>query len=122
MSSCIRIKNAHFYAYHGALEEEQNIGGKFEIDVDMETDFSEAAKTDELHLTVNYHEVYKFIDKVVHGEKFYLIETLASRIAEGLLQKFEEINKLTIRVRKRNVPVGGMLDYVEAEIVKTRDE
>ena len=84
MSGHIRIKNAHFYAYHGALQEEQNIGGKFEIDVDIETDFSDAVKTDELHLTINYHRVYKFIDEIVHKDKFYLIETLASKSPIGM--------------------------------------
>lgn len=122
MSNIIRIKNAQFYAYHGALQEEQNIGGKFEVDVDIETDFSEAVINDELHLTINYHKVYQFISIIVHKEKFYLIETLAERIANGLMERFELILKLSVRVRKRSVPVGGMLDYVEAEVTKEKNE
>ena len=122
MSNNIRIKNAQFYAYHGALQEEQNIGGKFEVDVDIKTDFSEAAKNDELHLTINYHEVYKFIDEIVHKNNFYLIETLSTRIADGLMKRFELILELSVRVRKRSVPVGGMLDFVEAEVIKEKDE
>ena len=122
MSNIIRIKNAQFYAYHGALQEEQNIGGRFEVDVDIETDFTEAAKTDELHLTINYHKVYDYITEIVHKEKFYLIETLAARISERLMDNFEGIQKLSVRVRKRSVPVGGMLDYVEAEVTKERNE
>jgi len=122
MSNYIRIKNAQFYAYHGAMQEEQNIGGRFEVDVDIKTDFSEAVKNDELHLTVNYHKVYKLINEIVHRENFYLIETLACRIADELIESFEQIQELTIRVRKRSVPVGGMLDYVEAEVTKVRDE
>lgn len=122
MSGHIRIKNAHFYAYHGALEEEQSMGGKFEIDVDIETDFSEAVKSDELHLTINYHKVYQFISEIIHKDKYYLIETLASKIADGLMNNFENILKLNIRVRKRSVPVGGMLDYVEAEVIRVKDE
>jgi len=122
MSNFIRIKNAQFYAYHGALQEEQNIGGRFEVDVDIETNFADAVKNDELHLTINYHKVYQFIDEIVHKENFYLIETLSERIAEGLMERFELILKLSIRVRKRSVPVGGMLDYVEAEVTKERNE
>ncbi len=122
MSNYIRIKNAQFYAYHGAMQEEQNIGGKFEVDVDIETDFTEAVINDELHLTINYHKVYEYINKIVHRENFYLIETLAERIAQGLMESFELILKLSVRVRKRSVPVGGMLDYVEAEVVKERNE
>ncbi|MDQ7815817.1 MAG: dihydroneopterin aldolase [Melioribacteraceae bacterium] len=118
MTNIIRIKNAIFYAYHGALAEEQNIGGVFEADLDIYTDFSEAAAKDNLKLTINYDEVYKFIYKIVHGKKYYLIETLATLIADGLLEKYKNISKIAVRVRKHHVPVGGVLDYVEAEVIK----
>jgi len=122
LTNIIRIKNAQFYAYHGALKEEQNIGGKFEIDVDMYTDFSKAADKDELSLTTNYHEVYKFLDKIIHSHKYYLIETIATQIADDVLQGFAGIDKIVVKVRKRSVPVGGMLDYVEAEVIKEKNE
>lgn len=118
MTNIIRIKNASFYAYHGAHEEEQNMGGKFEADVDIYTDFTEAAKKDDLKLTINYTEVYKFINKLVHEKKYYLIETLSTVIADSLLHKYPSIKKIEVRVRKHSVPVGGVLDYVEAEVIK----
>lgn len=117
----IRIKNASFYAYHGALQEEQNMGGKFEADVDIYTDFSGAAKNDDLNKTINYEEIYKFINRIVHGKKYYLIETLASVIADELLAKNKNIKKIAVRVRKHSVPVGGVLDCVEAEVIKEND-
>ncbi|MCX7797505.1 MAG: dihydroneopterin aldolase [Melioribacter sp.] len=122
MINIIRIKNASFYAYHGALKEEQNIGGRFEADVDIYTDFSEAAAKDDLRLTINYDEVYKFIKEVVHRKKLYLIETLAMTIANELLKRYPKIHKIAVRVRKHNVPVGGVLDYVEAEVIKENGE
>ena len=122
MINVIRIKNAQFYAYHGALKEEQNIGGKFEIDVDIYTDFSEAAKNDDLHLTINYHEVYKYLEKIINVHKYFLIETIATEIANEILDFFNGVKKVVVRVRKRSVPVGGMLDFVEAEVIKEKDE
>lgn len=122
LTNIIRIKNAQFYAYHGALKEEQNIGGKFEVDVDIFTNFENAAKKDDLNLTINYHEVYKFIDKIIHSNKYYLIETIATIISEEVLNNFIEAEKIIVKVRKRSVPIDGMLDYVEAEVVKEKDE
>jgi len=122
LTNIIRIKNAQFYAYHGALKEEQNIGGKFEIDVDVYTDFSEAAKQDNLNLTTNYHEIYKFLDKIIHSHNYYLIETIAVKIANEVLNNFDGIKKIIVKVRKRSVPVGGMLDFVEAEVIKEKNE
>jgi 7,8-dihydroneopterin aldolase/epimerase/oxygenase len=122
LTNIIRIKNAQFYAYHGALQEEQNIGGKFEVDVDIYTDFTSAAKNDDLKLTINYHEVYKFLDKIIHSHKYYLIETIAAKIANEVIAHFAGIEKINVKVRKRSVPVGGMLDFVEAEVIKEKDE
>ena len=118
MTNIIRIKNATFYAYHGAMKEEQHIGGRFEADVDIYTDFTNAAKTDDLELTINYHDVYQYINKIVHDKNYYLIETLATVIADGLITEFPTVKKVAVRVRKNSVPVGGVIDHVEAEVIK----
>ncbi len=120
MKNIVRIKNALFYAYHGALKEEQIIGGKFEADVDMYFDFSSAAKTDDLSKTINYANVYKYINEVIHEKKYYLIETLATIIADNLLKHYPQLEKVNVKVRKNNVPVGGIIEYVEAEVEKNK--
>ncbi len=122
MKNIIRIKNAVFYAYHGALKEEQSIGGRYEADVELYTDFSEAATTDSLHKTINYHDVYKYINKKINEKKYYLIETIATVIADGLLSDYKSLEKVSIKIRKSNVPIGGVIDFVEAEVIKERDE
>jgi dihydroneopterin aldolase len=118
MVSIIKIKKATFYAYHGVMTEEQNVGGKFEVDVDLYVDFTEAALHDNLKDTVDYSRVYKFICKLALERKYNLIETLASKIADSILNEFTKVQKIAVRVRKHNVPVGGYVDYVEAEIIK----
>ncbi len=122
MINVVRIKNASFYAYHGAMKEEQTIGGKFEADVDMYFDFSEAAKNDDLKKTINYSDVYNFINNVIHKKKYYLIETLATIIADNLLSSYPQLEKVKVKVRKNNVPVGGIIEHVEAEVEKNRNE
>ena len=122
MTNTIRISNATFYAYHGALQEEQIIGGKFEVDIEMQTDFSKAAYTDDLSETINYDEVYKFVGSLVHSKKLFLIESLSMVIADKLLEKFSMISRCKIKVRKRSVPIGGVIDFVEAEVDKSRNE
>jgi dihydroneopterin aldolase len=34
------------------------------------------------------------------------------------LDRYKNISKIAVRVRKRNVPVGGLIDCVEAEVIK----
>lgn len=122
MLNIIRIKKATFYGYHGVLSEEQTVGGKFEADVDLYTDFSKASLKDELSETIDYHKVYKFIFRIALEEKHYLIESLATKIANELLLNFEKLQKVCVRVRKNSPPLGGVVDCVEVEVIKDRTE
>jgi 7,8-dihydroneopterin aldolase/epimerase/oxygenase len=122
MTHIIRIKKATFYAYHGVLSEEQSVGGKFEADVDMYTDFTEAALHDNLKKTIDYNAVYKFMYKLALDQKYYLIESLAYKIAVELLKKYSTISRVAVRVRKNNPPLGGVVDVVEVEVVMNRED
>jgi 7,8-dihydroneopterin aldolase/epimerase/oxygenase len=116
----IRLKNATFYAYHGAMEDEQTLGGKFECDVEMHGDFSAAAEHDSLSKTVDYERVYAFIQKTILEKKYFLLEALATRIARGVLKEFRPVASVTVRLRKPHPPVKGVIDYVEVEISERR--
>jgi 7,8-dihydroneopterin aldolase/epimerase/oxygenase len=116
----IRIKNATFYAYHGAFEDEQNLGGKFEFDVDMYCDLSAAAESDSLAKTIDYEQVYAFIHKTVLLKKYFLLEALANTIGRGLLNEFSALQRVVVKVRKPHPPVKGVIDYVEVEISQER--
>ena len=122
MINIIKIKNANFYGYHGVSDEEQYVGGKFEADIDIYTDFSEAAAGDDLNQTVDYYKVYSFLNQFTVKRKYYLIEALAVEIANELLKKFDKILKVAVRVRKNNPPLGGVVDCVEAEVIMERKE
>ncbi len=117
----IRIKNASFYAYHGVDSDEQNLGGKFEIDVEIIGDFSEAIRSDNLKKAIDYESVYSIIKKIVTQKKYYLLETLAKTIAKGLIGEFSLIHKVKVIARKPHPPVRGVVDYVEVEITETRE-
>jgi dihydroneopterin aldolase len=122
MINIIRIKKATFYAYHGVLSEEQSVGGKFEADVDIYTDFTKAAEKDSLKQTIDYGKVYQFMYKLSLERKYHLIEALAMNIADELLINFPQIDKVSVRVRKNNPPLGGVVDCVEVEIIKGRED
>ena len=116
----IRIKNAAFYAYHGVATDEQNLGGKFEVDVEVQVDLSAAAERDNLKQTVDYEALYALIQKVVTVKRYYLLESLAKTIAQGILTAFTPVAVVTVRVRKPHPPVKGVIDYVEVEVTEQR--
>ena len=84
----IRLCNMQFYGRHGVNPEEQVLGQRFEVDVDLRVDTRPAALQDDLRLTINYAQVYKAVKQIVEEERFDLIETLAETIAMHIGRQF----------------------------------
>jgi len=122
MKNIIRINRASFYAYHGVFQSEQNVGGKFEADIVIHTDFSLASEKDQLKNTIDYEKVYQVLYETAIAKKYYLIEALAGKITDELFRKFEMVEKLEVRIRKNNPPIGGVVESVEVEVIKERNE
>lgn len=121
MKGILKIQNAVFYAYHGVMTEEQNLGRKFEVDVELEYDFSLAAQTDRLEHAVNYERVYNSLKEILTENKFYLIERLSYTIGKRILEKFEKVDRVKVTVRKLHPPVGGLIDFIESTIEMKRE-
>lgn len=115
----IRLKNITFYAHHGYYEAERELGQKFEVDIELHCDLSLATESDDLKQTVDYQAIYKIAKDTFENYKFKLIETVAQKIASRILQ-LSGISDVRIRVRKPNVPLNGLLDYVEIEIFREK--
>ena len=111
----ITLNNMVFFGYHGALEQEQEIGGRYEVDIDLIGDFNKPSKSDKLSDAIDYQMVYELVREKVEHSKYHLIERLADEVAEDVLDKFK-LNKVNVRLRKRNVPIGGVIDFVEVEL------
>lgn len=113
-ASCIRLVNLTFYAHHGVHKEEHFVGSKYEVDAELYFNYSHAAQHDDITNTIDYRPVYEKIKSVLMQKKFFLIEAVAYTIAMEFLHDFSLLDSVTIKVRKRNPPIGGVCDYAEA--------
>lgn len=104
-----------FYAYHGVFPEENRLGQRFLVDLELGLHFKAAAETDDLRQTVNYAEVYEAVKVEVEGESHALLETLAERIADRLLTGFP-LEEVKVRVTKPDPPIPGHYRSVGVEI------
>jgi len=89
------------------------------VNVTIFFDLTEAAKTDDIRKTVDYKQITKDIIKLVESSEFFLIETLAERIAQVCL-KHERIIKVKVAVDK-----PGALRFarsVGVEIIRRKDQ
>ncbi|MGM0501713.1 MAG: dihydroneopterin aldolase [Bacillota bacterium] len=116
----ILLNNLAFYGYHGVLDEEQELGQKFFIDVELSADLSLAGTTDDLKQAVNYAEVYQVIKEICEEEQYDLLEALAENMAQKILEQFELVQEVQIRVKKPEAPIEGIFDYAGVELKRTR--
>lgn len=111
----ITVEGIKIYAYHGCLEEEGKIGANYIVDVFMETDFAEAAKTDDLNKTIDYVTVYNIVKQQM-GLRSKLIEHAGLRIMNELKKTLPGINKAEVKVTKLNPPMNGDVERVSIVI------
>ncbi|HHS95289.1 MAG TPA: dihydroneopterin aldolase [Phaeodactylibacter sp.] len=95
----IALEGLKFYAYHGVYKEEELMGNHFEVDIYIMTDFEEAAKSDDVYQTINYETVYLICQSAMR-KRVKLIETLSLNIMNGLKRQYNNIEEMTVRIRK----------------------
>lgn len=119
----ILLEGMRFYAYHGVNPEERVLGQRFSVDVALAVDLRRAGRGDDLGETVSYSDVYKLTRRIVEGEPRHLIEAVAEAIASAMLREFPPVKRVTVTVRKTEVPLkGAMLDAAGVRVTRSRAE
>ena len=117
----IELRGLRFVAAHGALEEERQRAQPFEVDLDLYADLREAGRTDDLGRTVDYAAVCEAVRAVVEGPHVDLLETLAERVAEQVLEAAgQTASAVTVWARKLRPPVAYQLASVAVRAHRTR--
>lgn len=107
----ILLEDMEFFAYHGCFKEEQIIGNRFLVNLEIDTDTTVAEASDHLHDTVNYQAVYQLVKEQMQA-KSHLLEHIAHRITGSVFGAFPEVTSLKVKVSKMNPPMGGKMDSV----------
>ena len=107
----ITVSGIKLYAYHGCMKEEAKIGSDYEVDVVLEADLSEAAMTDDLTQTIDYVAVNKIVAEEM-AIRSKLLEYVAKRIIDKLVDNHPEIVSIEVSVAKLNPPIDGNVDRV----------
>lgn len=112
----ILIEGIKLYAYHGCLDEEAKIGGSYVVDVTIETDFAEAAKTDQLSETIDYVDVYDIVKKQM-AVRSKLIEHVGQRILDEMALRFKTMGYAEVKVTKISPPMNGNVQQVSVVLI-----
>jgi dihydroneopterin aldolase len=106
----ISIHGAEFFAYHGFYAEEQKIGNRYLVDVEVSFLPLTSLKEDQLANTIDYEQLYHMIEGQMKQTK-KLIETVAQAIVDQIKDTYPVIEKIQISIKKLSPPLQGKVDY-----------
>ncbi len=112
------LQGMSFQGRHGVRPAEREHPQEFRVDVEVECDLAQAGRTDRLEDTVDYTRVRAVAKEVIEGESFKLIESLADRIADGVLQ-LHGVVAVSVRIAKRPESMSP-IDAAAVHINRTR--
>ncbi len=107
----IYLKNIRLYSYHGCMDEEKKIGSDYVVNLKVKTDLSASSKSDNLADTVDYVNLYSIVKEEM-DQRAKLLETVADRIINRVLKEHPDVIKASVKVAKKNPPIGGNVEEV----------
>ena len=117
----IVMSRMEFYGYHGVLSEENMLGQRFYVDLELFLELKKSGESDNILDTVNYADVYLETKQIVEGRSYKLIEAVAENIASHLLDTYTVVNGITVRLTKPHPPFDIHFAGVTVEIHRKRN-
>ena len=117
MTDYVSVRDLAVQTVIGVHEWERDVEQTLLVSVDMASDVTKAAATDDLADALDYSAVAEIIAVVLREGKFRLIETAAERVAGRLLAEFP-LAWLRLELRKP-IAAGGYTAVITLE--RTRE-
>jgi dihydroneopterin aldolase len=116
MNSKISIVDLEVFYRVGVPDAERAQPQRLLLTVEMESDFSAAAKTDSIADTIDYFAVTQRLLKFGDGKSWKLIEKLAADMSDAILTEFKP-QCVLVEVKKFIIPQAH---YVSVALTKHR--
>ncbi|MDR3359790.1 MAG: 2-amino-4-hydroxy-6-hydroxymethyldihydropteridine diphosphokinase, partial [Bifidobacteriaceae bacterium] len=117
----IELRGVTARGKHGLLPQEREDGQVFKVDLALHLDTRDVSRTDVLADTVDYSQAARVAVELIEGEPVHLIETLAARIAEAVLE-LGSVKVADVTVHKPEAPLGVEFDDVSVRVRRAAQE
>jgi dihydroneopterin aldolase len=122
MSDRIFINGLSLHAYHGVMAYEAKVGQTFTIDLELDIDLSDAARSDKVIDTVSYDKVVTCTSEAFCAQRYRLIEAAASRVADAVLTAFPRVRSIAVTIHKPHAPIAATFSDVGVTLVRNRNK
>ncbi|GAA4102327.1 dihydroneopterin aldolase [Mucilaginibacter panaciglaebae] len=102
----VALHGVEFFAYHGFYPEEQKLGSRFVVDIEVEFIPANDIAEDDLNNTVNYEQLYEIACEEMKLTK-KLIETVAQGIINNIVKQYDFVDVVKLTINKLNPLIGA---------------
>jgi|SRR5690625_1340825 len=118
----VQLNQMQFYGFHGLFPEENKLGQRFYVDIELFLDLKQAGMSDRMEDSIDYGLVYEYTKEIVEGQAKNLVEAVAEQIADRLLNNFNLLDACKVRVIKPDPPIVGYYESVSVEIFREKSQ
>ena len=111
----IELRGILLHGYHGVLDEERHDGQRFIVDVELDLEHEQAARTDEIEEAVDYRRVVARVREVSDARAYHLLEAFSAALADALLEDFP-VSAVRVRVRKPDVVLDPPVEFAAVSV------
>ena len=117
----ISIEDVRFYATHGVFEQEQIVGNEFSVSVCVEMPVIETIENDDLADTISYADIYDVVSFEMK-QTSKLIENVAYRILTGIRKRWNEVDKISVKIEKLSPPIMSFEGKALVSLIYEKDK
>jgi len=107
----VGLQSVEVYGHVGFYPEERKMGRLFRVDAEVEYRVERVGEAP----PIDYREIAGLIRNFFSGEGL-LIEHIAERLAEKIMERWALVEKVRIRVHKVHPPIGILAESAYAEV------
>lgn len=115
MTTTIEVNALRVYAHHGVMPQERAVGNEFEVTVHVKYPAQAAMLNDDLDGTLNYALIVEEAKQVM-AQPSQLLEHVAHRLREALMERFPLIEGGMVRIAKLTPPIPVQMQSVAVKI------
>jgi len=115
----IKLTEMKFFAFHGVMPQEKQVGNYFVVNLNFSAPLGQAMRTDDLKHTIDYAAVYRIVENEMNIPS-HLLEHVAGRILYSLKNHFPQIIHIELSLSKLHPPLGGEVHSATVKLTDSR--
>ncbi len=113
------VENLEFVGFHGLYEDERRDGRNYRVSI--WADVTGIPEHDGIEETLDYRRLAEVVTEVGVDSQSHLVETLATSMLDRILERYREVSRCGVTIRKQATGVAGNPEFVGVTLEKGRN-